>query len=178
MTRAVATAVVAALLAACRAGDGSAEESGPPILAFDTARVRVVSASDTAILRVELAVTDEQRTLGLMARSALAPDAGMIFLYDTLQPDSSGFWMFRTRIPLDIAFLDDEGIIRAIRTMAPCDSTFAASCPSYPAGVPYRAALEVNRGYFDRQGIAVGDRVLLEEVRGTMADSTSAGSER
>ncbi len=164
--------LAAALLAACGVGDESADRSGPPSLAFETARVRVVSASDTAVLRVELAVTDEQRTLGLMARSALPPDAGMLFLYDTLQPDSSGFWMFRTRIPLDIAFLDSAGTIRAIRSMAPCDSTYAVSCPAYPAGVSYRAALEVNEGYFARHGIAVGDRVLLDDAQRAGSDST------
>jgi uncharacterized protein len=153
-----------ALVAACGAGDGRSDESEAPILPFDTTQVHLVSEADTSVLRVELAVTDEQKTLGLMARSTLPPDAGMLFLYDATQPDSAGFWMFRTRIPLDIAFLDSAGVIRAIRSMAPCDSTFAASCPTYAAGVPYRAALEVNQGYFARRGIAVGDRAMLAET--------------
>ena len=163
-----------ALLAACGADDASTDQPGPPVLAFDTARVRVGSPTDTAVLRVELAVTDAQRQLGLMARSSIPPDAGMLFLYDAPQPDSSGFWMFRTRIPLDIAFLDSAGTIRAIRTMAPCDSTYAASCPTYPARVPYRAALEVHQGYFARHEIAVGDRVFLEDVSGVQSDSARA----
>ena len=72
--------------------------------------------------------------------------------------------MFRTRIPLDIAYIDSAGGIRTIGTMAPCPSPFAQSCPSYPAGARYTAALEVNAGYFAKKQIRVGDRVLLQDT--------------
>lgn len=154
-------------LAACGSGEVPAEEAPALPVAFDTARIRIASGTDTVPLLVELAATPEQRAFGLMVRPSLPPDAGMLFLYDSIQPETSGFWMFRTRIPLQIAFLDSAGTIRAIRSMAPCDSTFARSCPTYPAGVPYRAALEVNEGYFARKGIGVGDRVLIGAEAGT-----------
>jgi uncharacterized membrane protein (UPF0127 family) len=149
---------------------GCGGEEAPPddayehVLPFDTARVRIASASDTAWLTVQLALSDAQKTLGLMERRHLPDSAGMLFVYDATQPDSSGFWMFRTRIPLDIAFLDSAGVVRAIRRMAPCESPLAQGCPADAAGVPYRAALEVNAGYFERHGFRVGDRVLLGEV--------------
>lgn len=153
-------AVVVALFTGCERGEEPAHESRTLPVSFDTSSVRVASDADTVELRVELAVTAEQRAFGLMVRDSLPPDAGMLFVYDSVQPASSGFWMFRTRIPLEIAFLDSAGIIRSMRSMAPCDSTYAAACPTYEAGVPYRAALEVNQGYFARHGFAVGDRVL------------------
>jgi uncharacterized membrane protein (UPF0127 family) len=156
--------VAALAVAGCGGEDASADATAELPLRFDTARVRLVSGADTVPIRVELAVTDEQRAFGLMVRPSLPPDAGMLFLYDSTQPADAGFWMYRTRMPLDIAFLDSAGIIRAIRSMAPCDSTFPQACPSYPAGVPYRAALEVNQGFFTRRGLTVGDRVLLEDV--------------
>jgi uncharacterized membrane protein (UPF0127 family) len=159
MRRALRIALVGVVLA-CGGEEPAADDAYDHVLPFDTARVRVVSAADTAWLTVQLALSDAQKTLGLMERRHLPDTAGMLFVYDTTQPDSSGFWMFRTRLPLDIAFLDSAGVIRAIRRMAPCESPLARGCPAYAAGVPYRAALEVNAGYFERRGIRVGDRVL------------------
>ncbi len=72
------------------------------LLPIDTARVRVASSADTTTLTVELAETFDQRRLGLMERTALADSAGMLFLFPETQADTTGFWMHRTRIPLDI----------------------------------------------------------------------------
>lgn len=156
---------VSALLVLACGGEPPADgEQYRNVLPFDTARVRIASATDTAALLVEIAESREQQTLGLMERRALADDAGMLFIYPAVQSESAGFWMFRTRIPLDIAFVDDSGVIRAIRQMEPCPSTLAEGCPSYAPGQPYRAALEVNRGYFARKGIRVGDRILLGDT--------------
>ena len=160
------------LLAVALASCGSGESSEPPeaggadapLLAFDTAAVRIAGRADTLPLRVELALDDEQRQLGLMERSALPAGAGMLFWYPEPQPGSSGFWMFRTRIPLDIAFLGADGEILAVRAMEPCASQDPRWCPSYPAGVEFRGALEVNRGFFQRHGIGPGDRVLLPDA--------------
>ncbi|MGH7680222.1 MAG: DUF192 domain-containing protein [Gemmatimonadaceae bacterium] len=133
---------------------------------FDSTSIRVVTASGTTTtLRVELAQTPEQRTMGLMERESLPDSAGMLFLYDRDQPDSAGFWMFRTRIPLDIAFIDSAGRIVAIRQMAPCPATIISGCPSYEPGAPYRAALEVNAGVLSRHGIGPGARVELPGKR-------------
>ena len=87
------------------------------MLPFDTATVRIAAAADTHRVTVELAETPEQQALGLMERRSLAADAGMLFLYATAQPESSAFWMFRTRIPLDIAFIDSAGVIRTILSL-------------------------------------------------------------
>lgn len=114
---------------------------------------------------VEVAADRERRQQGLMERTALAPDAGMLFLFDEPQAWDAGFWMFRTLLPLDIAFLDQEGRILAIRQMVPCPSTAPRNCPLYRPGVPYRAALEVNLGYFTAHGIRVGDWVRLDRLR-------------
>ena len=60
-------------------------------------------------------------------------------------------------------FLGRGGEILAIRTMEPCPSEYPRNCPSYPAGVEFQGALEVNRGFFRRHGIGTGDRVLLPD---------------
>lgn len=164
-----------ALLAACSSEPQEDLGSYAHILPFDTAQIRIARAKDTSKLTLELAESDEQKTLGLMERRTLAPDAGMLFLYPTTQPATSAFWMFRTRIPLDIAYVDSSGVIRSIVAMQPCESQLAQGCPTYPSGAPYRAALEVNAGFFARKGIRVGDRVLLSD---TVARTPAAGVHR
>lgn len=136
-------------------------------MSFDTARVRLAGLRDTVPLVLELAVSDEQKTMGLMERRSLDYNAGMLFIYDSTQPPEAGFWMYRTRIPLDIAFLDSAGVIRVVRSMTPCPSTVAQGCPTYTPGLPYRYALEANAGFFARHDIAVGHSLLLEDVPGT-----------
>jgi uncharacterized membrane protein (UPF0127 family) len=164
MTSASRLPLLMLLYGACGSEPQDSGEQYRNILPFDTAQVRVASATDTAILTVELAESRDQQTLGLMERRTLAQDAGMLFVYRDRQPASAGFWMHRTRIPLDIAFVDDSGVIRSIRAMEPCATELADGCPTYEPGTPYRAALEANRGFFAQHGIRVGDRVLLQDT--------------
>ena len=142
----------------------SGDDAYENVMAFDSARARLVGATDTLRLTLQLAVSAEQKSMGLMERRRLADSAGMLFVYDSTQPPDAGFWMYRTRIPLDIAFLDSAGVIRAVRTMTPCPADLAEGCPTYAPGVPYRYALEVNGGYFARHGIAVGHSLVLRDV--------------
>jgi uncharacterized protein len=132
-----------------------------PIIPLDTGTVRIETGADTLRIRVEIAETPDQQRIGLMERTALPEGEGMIFVYDEPQPASAPFYMFRTRIPLDIAFMDEEGRIVAIRHMEPCISPVADLCPRYTPDVPYAAALEVPEGFLHRAGIAPGDRVVL-----------------
>lgn len=117
-------------------------------------------------LDVEVAETMSQRQRGLMGREHLPEARGMLFRFEREQPADNAFWMYNTLIPLDIAFIDDEGRIQAINTMPPCDSEAARDCPAYPAGAPFYSALEVNAGYFQARGIEVGDCVSVPALAG------------
>lgn len=139
----------------------------PPRLEIDTLVIH--SAQGPHRLEVELARDTAQQAKGLMGRSQLAPEKGMLFLYETQRSARSGFWMYRTRIPLDIAFIDGDGRIAAIRRMEPCRNEAPKQCPTYQAGVSYLAALEVNAGYFDERGIRPGDCVGLPGGMGSCA---------
>jgi uncharacterized protein len=160
--RSALCAAAMAVVAGCDTGGNAAEQEYVPVVSFDTASARIITAADTFHLGVEIAEREDQRAYGLMERTALPENAGMIFLYRTQQPADAGFWMYRTRIPLDIAFLDDDGTILTIVAMDPCIDLDPRGCRTYPPGVPYFSALEVNRGYFAQRGIGAGDRVVLD----------------
>lgn len=151
-------------LAACQPSDADTVDDAPA-MAFDTATVYIATARDTIRVMAEVARTGEQRTMGLMERHTLPDSAGMLFVYETDQAPNAGFWMFRTRIPLDIAFADSSGRIVAIRTMAPCEARLAAGCPGYEPGHSYRSALEVNAGFFARHGITAGNARMWSVAR-------------
>ena len=102
---------------------------------------------------VEIAATEAARERGLMGRTALAEDAGMLFVFDREQP--LAFWMKDTLIPLSIAYIDSNGRIVDIQDMQPLDET------PHPSAEPARYALEVNQGFFAARGIQVGDRAEL-----------------
>ena len=156
--RILVTVLASVLCAAC------AEQEAPwaaPV-AFDTARVMIHGAADSTGLLVEVSRTAAQQSFGLMSRPSLDPESGMLFLYDSAQAGNSGYWMFRTKMPLDIAFMDSAGAIGKVLSMEPCESElYAAVCPTYAPGVDYWSALEVNRGWFTEHNVGEGDTVRL-----------------
>jgi uncharacterized membrane protein (UPF0127 family) len=151
-------------LAMCRGETRNDDTNYDHVMSFDTTRMRLARTNDTLALHVELAVKPEQQSMGLMERRRLASNAGMLFVYDSTQAPDASFWMYRTRIPLDIAFADSAGVIRSIRSMAPCPTDLPQACPNYRPDVPYRYALEVNAGYFARHRIVVGNTLVLSDL--------------
>lgn len=122
----------------------------------------LISDTQTIPITLEVARSADERSRGLMERTELAADAGMLFVYSTQRRADHGFWMYRTLIPLDIAYMDRNGIIGAIHQMTPCPSDRGRDCPTYPAGVPFYLALEMNHGFFESHGLKAGDRLSLE----------------
>jgi len=106
-------------------------------------------------VRVEIADDLPEQTRGLMERTALAEDRGMLFVYSDEEVRS--FWMKNTLIPLSIAYMDSEGRIVDIQDMKPLDD----DPPNYVSAKPARYALEVNRGFFEEHGVEVGDTADL-----------------
>jgi uncharacterized membrane protein (UPF0127 family) len=87
----------------------------------------------------------------------------MLFSYDYERSPEQGFWIYQTLLPLDIAFLDNQGVIVSIRQMHPCASSRSNDCPSYPAGASYWHAVEMNAGYFSSRKIEAGDRLIWDQ---------------
>lgn len=101
--------------------------------------------------RVEVAFTQKERTIGLMFRDKLDSDHGMLFIYPEEQ--NLSFWMKNTRIPLSIAFINSSGTITQIESMAPYSLT------SHTSKAKVRFALEMEEGWFRKNGITVGNKV-------------------
>ncbi len=87
-----------------------------------------------------------------MGVTHLSKGEGEDFLFDG--PPTDTFWMKNTLLPLSIAFWDASGTIVDILDMQPCN---ADSCPTYAASAAYTTALEMNQGWFERNGIQIGD---------------------
>ena len=111
---------------------------------------------EPVMLTVEMAESEEDRAKGLMGRTSLAEDHGMVFIF--FEKHFGGFWMKNTLIPLSIAFFDQDGEILEILDMEPCEKD---PCPTYDPGVSYWGALEVNEGAFDEWGVTVGDTIRM-----------------
>jgi uncharacterized protein len=106
-------------------------------------------------VRVEIAEGLFEQARGLMYRTALGENRGMLFVYP--EERELSFWMKNTRIPLSIAFIDSERRIIDIQDMKPLDD----EPPSYVSAEPAQYALEVNQGFFEKNGVKLGDRVEL-----------------
>jgi len=117
---------------------------------------------DGARVRLEVALTDQQKRTGLMYRDNLAADAGMIFVFD--RDDILPFWMKDTLIPLDIIWLSASGdVVETRADLQPCK---ADPCPRYVPQRSARAALLLNAGFVQAHGIKPGSVLRFEGVPG------------
>ena len=102
-------------------------------------------------INAELASTPQQREIGLMFRSVMPANDGMLFVFE--QPSQQCFWMKNTLIPLSIAFIGDDGSVVNIDDMKP--QTLDSHCSAKPV----RFVLEMNEGWFAKRGIKAGSRL-------------------
>jgi uncharacterized membrane protein (UPF0127 family) len=103
------------------------------------------------VIRAEVAADFGSRSQGLMHRKSLAPNAGMLFIFDEAAPHC--MWMKNTYIPLSVAFIDAQGVIINIADMQP------HSEQSHCAARPAVYALEMTQGWFAQRGIKAGAKL-------------------
>jgi uncharacterized protein len=110
-------------------------------------------------LKLAVAETPMQQQMGLMYRTTLADDEGMLFPFQPARPVA--FWMKNTRIALDMLYIR-SGIVREIQVnVPPCK---ADPCPSYPSKTLIDQVIEIRGGQAEKLGIKVGDRVTLTPI--------------
>lgn len=103
------------------------------------------------VIRAELAITPAQQATGMMFRTEMPGNEGMLFVNDDLGVRC--FWMRNTLIPLTIAFLADDGTIVNLADMQ------ARSEASHCSAQPVRYALEMRQGWFAKRGIKAGAKL-------------------
>jgi uncharacterized membrane protein (UPF0127 family) len=116
--------------------------------------LEIVSKTGVHVFAVEVAVTDAERSKGLMFRKELPEGRGMLF--DFHREQDVAMWMRNTYIPLDMLFIRGDGRIRRI-----AENTEPLSTRIIPSGGPVRAVLELAGGTAHKLGIAAGDRVAF-----------------
>lgn len=109
-------------------------------------------------IKAEVAQTERQREIGLMYRTAMGPNDGMIFVFE--RAGTQCFWMKNTLIPLSVAFVDEDG------TIVNTDEMKAETEDAHCSTKPVRFVLEMNKGWFAKRGIKPGTRITGELFAG------------
>ncbi|WP_260291891.1 DUF192 domain-containing protein [Sedimenticola hydrogenitrophicus] len=109
---------------------------------------------DNINARVEVAASPKARQRGLMYRESMGKDEGLLMIFP--EPREVSLWMLNTRIPLDVGFFDDQGVLRAVVSMQPDGGKQLYHSPPRTL-----YALEMNRGWFARYALAPGAHLKL-----------------
>ena len=118
-----------------------------------------------AELTVEIADENRERQAGMMHRTTMPENEGMLFVFP--YPHQSGFWMKNTTVPLSIAYIDPAGRVIEIHDLHPLNTQ-----PVESRSTRVQYALEVNQGWFAKNGIKPG--TVLATERGSLAVSVRA----
>jgi uncharacterized membrane protein (UPF0127 family) len=103
------------------------------------------------VIRAMVADDDQERATGLMFRTEMGPNEGMLFVFD--EPGMRCFWMRNTPLPLSAAFIGDDGKVVNIEDMLPFSEV------SHCSTGPVRYVLEMHQGWFAKRGIKAGSRL-------------------
>lgn len=141
-------------LLALTACGGKTEEKAAPKSADTWFDVRIGDRT----VRLQLAALPPEQERGLMFRKEMGRDEGMLFVFTG--PQRMAFWMRNTTLPLDIGYLDAQGVLREIYPMYPLDER---SVPSRAMDLQF--ALEMNQGWFKANGVKPGAKLDLAVVR-------------
>jgi len=150
---------------------GCGRESVPPAAPLGP-EAWLPLAIGAVAFEAQIALTASEQQRGLMHRDSLPENGGMLFPYP--QPQQMSFWMANTRIPLDIGFFDASGLLLEVHRMVPYDTN-----PTRSRGRDLQFALEMNAGWFARNGLYPGQRMdtalLAEALRRRGADPRRYG---
>lgn len=114
-----------------------------------------VQLPDGTRISAETKLTPEGQAQGMMFRTSLPEDQGMLFIHGTVE--KRGYWMFQCEIPLDIIWMDRNRRIVEISASTPPCREAAEKCPSYGGSVPSLFVLELAAGMAKKHSLKVGD---------------------
>ncbi len=122
---------------------------------------RLAFMPSRAVIKAEVADTDELRQRGLMFRDRLDESNGMIFYFE--QTGYHAFYMYNTRIPLSVIFFNESLRIVDIQEMVPCMERNPSACPVYTPAAVCKYVIEVNPSFVRKYGIKRGDLVTIQK---------------
>lgn len=113
-------------------------------------------------VKLEVAQTEQEIERGLMYRTSLPEDQGMVFIFSPPRPVN--FWMAHCFISLDMLFIKNGKIIKIFENVPPCRAQNERDCPTYPsgAGIEVSEVVELAAGYSKRHNVKVGDPVSFD----------------
>jgi uncharacterized protein len=117
---------------------------------------------DGKTISVDLAETSEQHEHGLMFKKTLPENEGMLFIFDN--EDTRYFWMKNTYIDLSIGYFDKDKTLVDIQEMK-ATSVMETRPPSYPSSKPAMYALEMNKGWFAKNKVKLGQKFHFSSRR-------------
>ena len=126
---------------------------------FKKQKIELSYKAHKKVLVLDAAETVEQQAYGLMNRKKMAVDDGMIFIFPEANPRE--FWMKDTLIDLDIAYVGATGSVIDIQNMKAMTSVLQTNLPTYPSKGPALYAIEMNSGWFKKNGFPVGTQLKL-----------------
>ncbi|MBO9665745.1 MAG: DUF192 domain-containing protein [Bdellovibrio sp.] len=112
-------------------------------------------------LTVEVATTPEQQERGLMFRESLGENDGMLFVFKN--EETRFFWMKNTLIDLAIGYFNKSGNLIDVQEMKSGKGLADSMLPSYASAQPAKYALEMNKGWFDRNKIKLGTKLKINQ---------------
>ena len=118
---------------------------------------RVITLPDKFTIRAEVMTHPEDMLRGMMFRTELAPDRGMLFIHG--EPGTYQYYMYQTLIPLDIIWLDTNKRIVEMSPNSPPCKTRASQCPLYGGNEEALYVLELAAGGIDEHNLRVGARL-------------------
>jgi uncharacterized membrane protein (UPF0127 family) len=148
------------LALSCLIGAGCHDRSTPTPSLAQTVTMKLGDRN----FNLEIAATERARQFGLMERTSMPKDHGMIFVFST--EAERGFHMKRTLIPLDIVYVNGQGKVMSIARMPAEAKGPNGDWKAFPSGFPIKYAIELNAGMAAEAGIHVGDVLQIpSEVR-------------
>ena len=133
----------------------------PMILPVDPTPLVAETPQGEKRFTIEVADDIAERSAGLMFRETMADDHGMLFVFERPQP--VGFWMRNTPMPLDLIFIGQDGLVKAVKPGEPMSEA------TITPGEPVRFVLEFKRGTAERAGITRGTELrhpLIDQAAG------------
>ncbi len=116
------------------------------------------------LFELELALTPEQRARGLMGRESMTDNEGMLFVFPDEEPYPAvvNFWMKGTLMPIDVIFIERDGVITAIYEMQPPEpGTPDEDLPVYSSKSPVQFVVELRGGLAAELGLQPGEMIIL-----------------